>query len=570
MEDTLLCIQWILYAQRPLTREELYFAIIGATETDPSLLEWDQNEITPEDMKRFILDSSKGLAELTKSKRPTVQFIHESVRDFLKDEGFRNLHANVGSVAPGPGNEALKKSCLNYVTLDLSTCVIIPDPLPVAKSEDAKHLREIVAEKFPFFRYAVQNVFYHADTALGHGISQRHFLETLPLGHWLLKNNICEQHEIRRYTEDANLLYVLAEKDCANLISCALDLVHGLSILGQRYDHPLRAAVVHGNEKAVRVLLTHPFLGRYAALEWLTGLLKDAVRSRNREIVKMLLDNTYTEITDDLLHMLIFTVEKAPLEIVKLLIERSINPNTPDCDGQTLLSYAVQRSSPEVVNLFLNRGDNPDSEDALRCTPLIYAVGRALGVFEQLLICATLDAKERTDRSTHLFAALRSALEVIRLLLDRGCNPNAKDIHGCTPLLYGKGKPYSLVAVMRQMRKVHPNAELHDGRAPPPFTTEEYLLEMIRLLLEKGGDPNAMDRGGRTPLFHAAGCFSKSVVGLLLDKGAKVNLTDPKGHSPICHAIARWDQPMMTFLLDRGAVADCPVHLLSTPEVNLT
>ena len=246
MEDTILCIQWILYAQRPLTREELYFAILGATETDPSLLEWDQNEITTEDMKRFILDSSKGLAELTKTKRPTVQFIHESVRDFLNDEGFRKLHANVGSVAPGPGNEALKKSCLNYVAIDLSPCVAIPDPLPVAKSEEAKHLREVITKRFPFFRYAVQNVFYHADTALGHGISQRHFLETFPLSHWLLKYNICEEHEIRRYTGGKHLLYVLSEKDCASLVSCELDLARGQNTRGHWYEHPLQAAVVHG------------------------------------------------------------------------------------------------------------------------------------------------------------------------------------------------------------------------------------------------------------------------------------------------------------------------------------
>ena len=35
---------------------------------------------------RLVTSSSKGLAEITKAGRPTVQFVHESVRDFLVNE----------------------------------------------------------------------------------------------------------------------------------------------------------------------------------------------------------------------------------------------------------------------------------------------------------------------------------------------------------------------------------------------------------------------------------------------------------------------------------------------------
>lgn len=44
-------------------------------------------------MALFVVASSKGLAEVTKSRnKPTVQFIHESVRDFLiKDGGLCEL-----------------------------------------------------------------------------------------------------------------------------------------------------------------------------------------------------------------------------------------------------------------------------------------------------------------------------------------------------------------------------------------------------------------------------------------------------------------------------------------------
>ncbi|TDZ49941.1 Vegetative incompatibility protein HET-E-1 [Colletotrichum trifolii] len=91
LDDLLLSVQWILFSKRPLNRREYYFALTAGLEP-VSLGEWDPEE-TPEDsMDRFVLSSSKGLAEMTKSKEPTIQFIHESVRDFLlKDKGLKSF-----------------------------------------------------------------------------------------------------------------------------------------------------------------------------------------------------------------------------------------------------------------------------------------------------------------------------------------------------------------------------------------------------------------------------------------------------------------------------------------------
>src|SRR5205814_1409874 len=99
MEDLLLCIQWILYAKRPLKREELYFAILSG-EAPEALTAWNPEEITKQDMERFILSSSKGLAEVTKSTDQTVQFIHESVRDFLLENGLSDLWSEFGGNFP--------------------------------------------------------------------------------------------------------------------------------------------------------------------------------------------------------------------------------------------------------------------------------------------------------------------------------------------------------------------------------------------------------------------------------------------------------------------------------------
>ncbi|KAI0188084.1 nucleoside phosphorylase domain-containing protein [Astrocystis sublimbata] len=91
MADLLFCIQWVLYAKRPLKLEEFYYAVVAGLDPAPeNIREWDPQQIT-KDMNRFVSSLSKGLAEVTKSKAGcytgTVQFIHESVRDFLLKDG---------------------------------------------------------------------------------------------------------------------------------------------------------------------------------------------------------------------------------------------------------------------------------------------------------------------------------------------------------------------------------------------------------------------------------------------------------------------------------------------------
>lgn len=89
----LLCIQWVLFAKGPLKAEELYYAVLSGM--DPGVDWFKSSDITEDDARRFVLDSSKGLAELTASSNKeaeTVQFIHESVRDFLlKEKGLSQI-----------------------------------------------------------------------------------------------------------------------------------------------------------------------------------------------------------------------------------------------------------------------------------------------------------------------------------------------------------------------------------------------------------------------------------------------------------------------------------------------
>jgi hypothetical protein len=204
MEELILCLQWILFAKRPLKREELYFAVLAGVAPD-AVATWNPENITKEDMERFILNSSKGLVDTTKSKNQTVQFIHESVREFfLKGNGLYKLQPHLGSNFPGLSHERLKQCCRTYMRIDTSEYLHFDTPLPTASSEDAKDLRQLVSEKFPFLEYATCNILYHADAASSYGIAQNSFVEKFFLEDWININNLFERYQVRRHPSDTS------------------------------------------------------------------------------------------------------------------------------------------------------------------------------------------------------------------------------------------------------------------------------------------------------------------------------------------------------------------------------
>ncbi|KAK7413482.1 hypothetical protein QQX98_007630 [Neonectria punicea] len=75
----------------------------------------ESDSVTSDDLRRFILDASKGLAEITASQKPTVQFIHESVRDFLLKEGGMSDLPMVGDNFEGQGHNNLVTACMLHL-----------------------------------------------------------------------------------------------------------------------------------------------------------------------------------------------------------------------------------------------------------------------------------------------------------------------------------------------------------------------------------------------------------------------------------------------------------------------
>lgn len=163
MEALLLCILWILYAKRPLQPKEFYHALWSGLSLQSMADDQVPDFTVPPSggslnrVERYVIGSSKGLAEITKSAQPTVQFIHESVRDFLiKDKGLYELWPELGFDSESLSHEKLKQCCNLYMSHPLVHASV--SKLPSASN--SRGAAEISRE-FPFLEYANQNILYH-------------------------------------------------------------------------------------------------------------------------------------------------------------------------------------------------------------------------------------------------------------------------------------------------------------------------------------------------------------------------------------------------------------------------
>ncbi|KAI1341151.1 hypothetical protein F5Y15DRAFT_25802 [Xylariaceae sp. FL0016] len=161
IHEVRVCIQWVLLSTRPLRLEELYFAIVAGV-APRALGPWDTDEVSLSDMERLALSSSKGLIGIThnpESGSRTVQFIHETVRDFfLEGAGKTMLYPTIETNFSGNTHDYLKGYCDVYMRYVFDN-----------------HRRGSF-DSFPLLRYAVENVLDHANIAAEHGISQGPFL----------------------------------------------------------------------------------------------------------------------------------------------------------------------------------------------------------------------------------------------------------------------------------------------------------------------------------------------------------------------------------------------------------
>ena len=242
------------------------------------------------------------------------------------------------------------------------------------------------------------------------------------------------------------------------------------------------------------------------------------------------------------------------VEAAKLLLDHGATIDAREgFGGQTALMWASARRHPEMIELLVSRGAAVDARSAVRdyqrhiqaegrpksldtggLTPLLYAARENCRECVKTLLAkgADIDLPDPDGVSPLHIAIMNANWDLAKDLVEAGADVDQWDIYGMAPLFSAVGS----------------RTRTDGGRASidPPNTTTG--LDIVKLLLERGADPNmqlffrpanvrgATNLRGSTPLIRAANQNDMEVVKLLLEHGADATVYQADRQTPI-HAV---------------------------------
>jgi uncharacterized protein len=378
---------------------------------------------------------------------------------------------------------------------------------------------------------------------------------------------------------------------------------------------PMALAATNGSAAMIRKLLDAGVDPNSANSGGETALMT-AAHTGKLDAVKLLLDRGANVNAKDDVHgqtALMWAVLENHADVVELLLSRGADINahtkvtitpgeyvaarpaaasgngiirqralpTPN-GGMTPLLFAIRDGNVPMMRLLLDRGAGLEQSSGNHTTPLLIAlVNGQVGMATELLNRgADPNAADDYHRAA-LFAAIdlrnfnhekygdlptdgRDPLDLIKTMLKKGANPNLQTdtvpVHG-----------------LMQFDASWVN---FDGETPFVRAALSGDIEVMRLLLASGAEPNIATTQGSTALMAAAGInwipgqtYTRSeadyveAVKLCLDRDAPVNASNSLGLTAMHGAANRGWESIIQILADHGAKLDAKDKEGRTPMV---
>src|SRR5882724_3735307 len=316
----------------------------------------------------------------------------------------------------------------------------------------------------------------------------------------------------------------------------------------------------------------------------------------------------------------------ANARLVELLLNAGSNVEMPNQEGQTALMLAARAGSVAVAELLVRHGANVNARETWRGqTALMWAVDARSAELTRFLIDHKADVNARAlanDWPTQLtgeprnqyrptggltpllYAARSGCTDCVQALLDAGADSNKPNPDGVTPLMVAIDNFNYDTAKLLFDRGANPHLWDWWGRTalytaidmntysldaytertgPPIVTTKTTALELARLFLKAGVNPNTQlnmhrpARGGNsgrfadeiittgaTPMLRAAGSQDAEAVKLLLEYGGRVDVPNVMGVTPLMAAAGLGMEPSPRF---NPSATDAQDRSIATLEI---
>lgn len=556
---------WVLFAKRSMSPLELYLAVVHCTNPDSSSpVVWNHATVDETSIINFITSSSRGLLQVVgtarrwyqtqEPPRGIVEFIHESVREYLLGPGLRRLDPTLVDNLVGVSNLRLAQWCQSYIELSLqhgpstaakeATLVHVETTLPLLG-----HLQRVA----PFSGYALAAIIHHSEEAASRGLDvsvpfEDYLQSCLPLS---LESMGFQRSE---FANQLTTLHVLASEGCAHLVRINL----------QRYNQTVRQNHIDTRVKG------GPWQHKVA--------LHLAAQKRHHDVVLVLLQNGADVNACDhdgetLLHYALkrrfeFTCTQMNM-MIQTALKYGADANARSKSGKIALDRLVNTGNLEAVIALLQYGADVNACDSEEWTPLMLGVAKRNLEMVKVLLAHTPDINAKND-SGRTSLNLASS-EVIGLA---NPSPESRDIfdillqHGADINVRGRNIEPLLSIVVRS--KVHSvedvrvflkygadvNASDSLSRTALHWAVERRDVGIIETLLQHNADVNAHNDWNATPLIQVAShrnTADTGVLQVLLENGANVNAVEWSNNTALHGAVISGNVEVTAMLLIYGA-----------------
>ena len=235
--------------------------------------------------------------------------------------------------------------------------------------------------------------------------------------------------------------------------------------------------------------------------------------------------------------LLFHAAEEGNLSEVQRLLEldnSEIDLNITDEDGRTPLYFAAQNGHIEVVKALLEKSAN-------------------------------VDARRNTGSTPLFIAAQNGHIEVVKILLENKANVDASRKDSATPLCIAAHQGHTEVVKVLLQKGANVDARRNTGETPLYFAAQKGHIAVVTALLEKSANVDARRNTGETPLYVAAQNGHTEVVIALLSYNANVDASRNAGATPLYIAAQKGHIAVVTALLEKSANVDARRDNDATP-----
>jgi len=302
------------------------------------------------------------------------------------------------------------------------------------------------------------------------------------------------------------------------------------------------------------------------------------------------------------------------------LIDKGVDVNEPQVDGQTALHWAVVANETEVVRKLIEAGADVNAKNRVNATPLMLAAINGAPQIIEMLLDRGADPNERvteTNDTVLMLAARTGVPQAVELLLAYGAEVNDRETYtNTTALMWAASEGHTEVvsllidngADMETQSLYIPQDNIgtysgfqgqgprqrHDyEKGPMPWSSGELTalvfaarqghLSTVSELIESGADINARAADGQTALTLSINNGHFDISSYLIEKGADVNVQDAQGFTPLYYAVEARNMevapgfpwmvtedtlPLMRQLLEAGADPNLEIHSVTRARMH--